>query len=420
MHEDWLLIFGNADDPEVKLSNYIPWCNHGNIIITSHLTEVNQITSPGAHPDFSDLEQSEAINLLLKHAYQDIDNNNQQLAANIVDALGCQALAVTTAGAYIASNPTYTFSNYLSCFDQKRKKLLNHKMRSLDNYQKTVFSVFHLSFDQLSFSIKLFMQICAFFFHHKAISVELFYHAAAFTGDDIEPDEEEHPAIGELRQFLSLLTHNGSWEDTIDELSHLSLTMYDASTKTLPFHSIIHMCVQETIMDKDRVYHITQLLLACATPDGMIDADYQFRQLLIAHADCLCIKAVGIWQKALVYCKCYFGKHHQNTLQSISNLALTYKELGQLEEAERLQTETLKLQREVLGEHHPNTLISMGNLASTYKELGQLEEAERVETKTLKLQREVLGERHPSTLISMSNLALTYKKLEQLEEAERL
>ncbi|KAK0224961.1 P-loop containing nucleoside triphosphate hydrolase protein, partial [Armillaria nabsnona] len=265
MHRDWLLIFDNADDPEVELSNYIPRCNHGNIIITSRLTEVNQITSPGAHLDFSDLEQSEAITLLLKHAHQDVDNNNQQLAANIVDALGCQALAVATAGAYIASNPTYTLSNYLSCFNQKRKKLLNYKMRSLDDYQKTVFSAFHLSFDQLSSSTKLFMQICAFF-HHKAIPVELFYRAAAFTGDDIEPDEEEYPAIGELKQFLSLFTHNGSWEDAIDELSHLSLTMYDTSTKALSFHSIIYMCVQETIMDKNRVYHMTQLLLARATP----------------------------------------------------------------------------------------------------------------------------------------------------------
>ncbi len=52
------------------------------------------MASPGAHLDFSDLKQSEAVNLLLKHAHQDLDNNNQQLAFDIVDALGCQALAV--------------------------------------------------------------------------------------------------------------------------------------------------------------------------------------------------------------------------------------------------------------------------------------------------------------------------------------
>ncbi|PBK61763.1 hypothetical protein ARMSODRAFT_1025316 [Armillaria solidipes] len=224
MQEDWLLIFDNADDSKVELSKYIPRCNHGNIIITSRLTEVNQMASPGAHLDFSDLEQSEAVNLLLKHAYQNPDNNDQQHASGIVDVLGCQALAVVTAGAYIASNSTCTLSNYLSRFNQKRTELLNYKMKSFDDYQKTVFSAFCLSFDQLSSSTKLFMQICAFF-HHIAIPVELFYYAAAFTGDDLQPEEKEKtPAVEKLKDFLSLFTYERSWDDSIDELSRFSLT----------------------------------------------------------------------------------------------------------------------------------------------------------------------------------------------------
>ncbi len=35
------------------------------------------MASPGAHLDFFDLEQSEAVNLLLKYAYQNSDNSNQ-------------------------------------------------------------------------------------------------------------------------------------------------------------------------------------------------------------------------------------------------------------------------------------------------------------------------------------------------------
>ncbi len=48
----------------------------------------------------------------------------------------------------------------------------------------------------------------------------------------------------------------------------------------------------------------------------------------------------------------------------MGNLASTYYKLGQWKEAKMLQTETLKLCKEVLGEHHPNTLLSMKNLAS--------------------------------------------------------
>ncbi|KAK0478081.1 hypothetical protein EDD18DRAFT_1322645 [Armillaria luteobubalina] len=50
----------------------------------------------------------------------------------------------------------------------------------------------------------------------------------------------------------------------------------------------------------------------------------------------------------------------------MADLASTYGWQGQLEKAERLQEETLKLRKELLGEHHPDTLKSMGNLASTY------------------------------------------------------
>ncbi len=442
MHGDWLLIFDNADDPKVDLSKYIPQCDHGNVIITSRLTEVHQMASPGFHLDFPDLGQTEAVDLLLKHAYEGLDNNNQQLASAIVDALGCQALAVATAGAYIGSTATCTLSNYLSLFKRKCKHLLNYKMKSLNGYQKTVFSAFQLSFDQLSLSTKLFIQICAFF-HHTAIPIELFYRAAAFTGDDLEPEEKKTPAIEELKHFLSLFTHDGLWDDSIDELSCLSLIIYNISAKTLSFHPILYICIQETIIDKDKMCHVALLLLARATPNGFTYADYHFRRLLIAHADCLyhnyyftflaynCLGRIlndaGLWikvenirQKALAYCEHYFGKHHINTLTSRSNLAQIYSKFGQLEKAEILERETLKLRKEVLGEHHPDTLTSMRNLAATYGNLGQLEKAEVLDKEALKIFKEVLGEHHPDTLTSMGNLAATYGNLGQLEKAEVL
>jgi hypothetical protein len=34
-HEEWLLLFNNADDTKLNLHNYIPHCSHGNILITS-------------------------------------------------------------------------------------------------------------------------------------------------------------------------------------------------------------------------------------------------------------------------------------------------------------------------------------------------------------------------------------------------
>ncbi|KAK0184000.1 P-loop containing nucleoside triphosphate hydrolase protein [Armillaria mellea] len=445
MQEDWLLILDNADDPKVELSKYIPQCNHGNIIITSRLTEIIQMASPGAYLNFLDLEQSDAVNLLLKHAHQDPDNNNQQLASDIVDVLGCQALAVATAGAYIASTVTCTLENYLSLFKQKSRQLLKYKMKSLDGYQKTVFSAFQLSFNQLSSSTKLFMQICAFF-HHTAIPVEIFYRAAAFTGNDLQPQEKEKtPAVEELKYFLSLFTYKWSWNDSINELSHFGLIIYSSGAKAISFHPIIYICIQETISDedKDRLYQIVLLLFARAAPNDNTNINYQFRRLLIAHAECiyknnlftffiydcfanifneagLWIKAESIHQKALIYYKCCFGKDHHNTLRCENKLGHIYRKLRQLKKAEILQKKTLELYKKVLGESHPDTLYSMSSLALTYSDLGRLEEAEMLQKETLELCKKEHGESHPETLYSMRNLAWMYGKLERLKEAELL
>ncbi|KAE9403742.1 hypothetical protein BT96DRAFT_936175 [Gymnopus androsaceus JB14] len=106
MDGNWLCIFDNADDKEVFLNEYIPSCNHGNVIVTSRLTETSQMASPGCHVDFCDLSKENAIELLLRQAHQESSDANQALASTIVDALGCHALAVSTAGAYIGATPT--------------------------------------------------------------------------------------------------------------------------------------------------------------------------------------------------------------------------------------------------------------------------------------------------------------------------
>ncbi|KAK0496921.1 hypothetical protein EDD18DRAFT_1019000, partial [Armillaria luteobubalina] len=240
-----LLVLENAD-PTLELEKYLPYSLHNPILITSTNSAVHQMSLPDFHLGFSDLEQNEAVDLL-KHANENLDNDNQQLISDIVNALGCQALAVSTAGAYIGSTATCILSNYLSLFKRKSKQLLNHKLKSLDGYQKTIFSAFHLSFDKLSPSTKLFMQVCAFF-HHTAIPVELFHHASAFASDDLWPEEKDKiPAVDDLKKFLSHFTDNGSWDDTIDELRQFSLTIYDTGAEVLSFHSVLHMCVQETI-----------------------------------------------------------------------------------------------------------------------------------------------------------------------------
>jgi len=46
----------------------------------------------------------------------------------------------------------------------------------------------------------------------------------------------------------------------------------------------------------------------------------------------------------------------------------------------------------------------MGNLAASYSDLGQRQEAVQLEEKVLKARKRTLGDEHPHTLLSMGNL----------------
>ncbi|KIK60186.1 hypothetical protein GYMLUDRAFT_244622 [Collybiopsis luxurians FD-317 M1] len=78
--ENWLCIFDNADDREVVLKNYIPACNHGNIIVTSRFREMAQVGLPENHIDLGDLDRDSAVKLLLKHAHVDPSKDDYDLA----------------------------------------------------------------------------------------------------------------------------------------------------------------------------------------------------------------------------------------------------------------------------------------------------------------------------------------------------
>ncbi|KAF9027562.1 P-loop containing nucleoside triphosphate hydrolase protein [Rhodocollybia butyracea] len=167
-HQNWMCIFDSADDEQLYLKDYLPICAHGNIIITSRLVRTSEMDSPGCHIGFSDLNKDDAMELLLKCAHEESHEKTQNVTSKIVEALGCQALAVSTAGAYIHTNATCTLENYLTCFNNKRRDILNYRLRALDNYQRTVFSAFQLSFEKLSLPSQGLIQMCAYL-HPTAI-----------------------------------------------------------------------------------------------------------------------------------------------------------------------------------------------------------------------------------------------------------
>ncbi|KAK1585046.1 uncharacterized protein LY79DRAFT_671315 [Colletotrichum navitas] len=95
------------------------------------------------------MSQTEAATLLLKHQDKDADSaskETQHHCNEVVQKLGCLALAIDLAGAYISSDamPQVALSRYLTDYDKHHNELLKTDgFRGLRPPEKTVWTAWN-------------------------------------------------------------------------------------------------------------------------------------------------------------------------------------------------------------------------------------------------------------------------------------
>ncbi|KAJ7842312.1 P-loop containing nucleoside triphosphate hydrolase protein [Mycena leptocephala] len=441
--EDWLLFYDNADDPKIDLNRFIPQCTHGNIIITTRNPALRSYA--GAHFAVSDMEESDAVELLLKSASQEIVLANQEIATKIVKELCYLPLAIVQAGAFILQSGA--LDSYLDIYMKNRAQLLSEKpAQSYDNYAWTVYTTWQMSFDQLSPPAAMFLQFCSFL-HRDGISEDIFSRAATYRFKQAIPSRE---ALQKPLQFLAQFTDPAGEWDTLrflkvtNEIKAYSLMTFDPERKMFSIHPLVHSWSQTTITDHQSYHSIMAAIMGMSIHEIPNDHRQLASLRLISHIDSLrhgnkqVVVDFGVqygviywdagWYKeakelehaVLEQRKRVLGDAHPDTLRAMGNLASTYNSLGEFHKAEELEVIVLEKQKQVLGDDHPDILHAMGNLASTYQKLGEFHKAEELEVVVLEKRKQLLGDDHPDTLQAMGNLASTYQKLGQFHKAEEL
>ncbi|KAG8825902.1 hypothetical protein FRC17_008465, partial [Serendipita sp. 399] len=445
----WLMLFDNADSPDLELDDYLPNSVHGAVLVTSRNRECMSY-APESHIQVGELTEAEAVDLLHKIANIIPPSFDSSLA--IVRELGMWALAITQAGAYIFKSRR--IDTYLSTFRRHRDKLMREASLKGRNYKGSTYTAFELSFGQLPPKAQELMRICAFL-HYSSIPQSLFKRSttsgflAYSFNEDFPPPNSDNAPISHLRDILGSKWDDHSFQELINSISQGSLMNMSIDNDGHVFYSL-HPLVQAYIRDPltptdhDR-YALSagQLLLGTIRELSNGESNVWHRNLsshiaslptkvrLADPAHTLAFRTVyesaGNWngmQELDDFCYSrflqIFGPRHLATISSMGNLALTLYNRGQLEEAEKLEREVLELSIELLGQKHPNTVTKMGNLASTLHCRGQLEEAEKLKREVLELRIEILGQKHPDTVWTMGNLAWTLWSRGQLEEAEKL
>jgi hypothetical protein len=258
-NKEWILLFDNADDPNLDLFPFFPACAHGNIIITSRNPQLAAY-GPDSHSKIGDMDEPNAIDLLLQRAVKEKTIQNRHLASEIVKVcwlfihrhsliglvqeLSCLPLAIIQAGAYILRFKC--LNSYLSIYKENYAKLLNqHPTQSHADYRRTVYTTWQISFSRLSKVSARFLQLCSLL-HHSNIEVKIFEQAAKWIIRNDRKDSESE-TFHLAKQFLNnFVSNSGVWDqqqlmNTCAEIEAFSLIEKDEATNMLSMHPLVHL-----------------------------------------------------------------------------------------------------------------------------------------------------------------------------------
>jgi hypothetical protein len=124
--QSWLLVFDNADDPNLSLAPYFPAGNRGDIIITSRIPECRLYNTVGC-TEIGRMSPDDSVALLAKTVFGNatLDDKLKETALTIVETLGCLALAVVHAGEYICET-SCSLEAFLQHYQERRLEFLRY------------------------------------------------------------------------------------------------------------------------------------------------------------------------------------------------------------------------------------------------------------------------------------------------------
>ncbi|PVF91037.1 hypothetical protein CPB86DRAFT_720200, partial [Serendipita vermifera] len=456
-----LLIFDNADDPNVDLVPFFPKSYKGIILITSRLRSLGELATLH-HIELGRMSQDQSIETLAKASRRSLPVSvvDARYMNELVEELGCLALALVQAGVYIFNMGTVQerdqqssiFQQYLSLFQLGRAGLMRKEgIASLDQYKRGVYSTLDLSYGLLSPLVREFLGLCSQF-HYSSIPLSMILAAASRDFEDEKSYSSRPDSHSEIKGRLrALLRSDGSWSelhirDIVQSLSSFSLVQLAVANDSvlLRFHPLVHSWSHEMLSTSlTSLYRRMATTVISTSLETIPPSHLQYVTPHIVRAlketppndlhatDAIVFgefmgnngmgkAGIEILEEALKKLKQEHGPHHLAILDATVVLGGAYIEYGKIKEAEDILVKVLEMRRKVLGQQHPDTLESYNNLFGMYLEVNKLKEAKELLEPAFKQMEEIFGRRHPTTLTTSDNLAVTYRKLGRLKEAEEI
>jgi tetratricopeptide (TPR) repeat protein len=470
--ERWLLVLDNVDDagflfdaqgttsktPAKPLHDYLPYCPHGCVIITTRNKEAAlQLVEQRDMIALNPMDALQARTLLAKKLGMQVASGNAAELTELATILEHMPLALVQAAAYISQRaPLCSVAQYL---DQFRKS--EHKRTSLLSYDKdhlrrdreaknSIITTWQISFEyiqQTRPSAADLLSLMSFFdrqgipknvlqtraehkedkhdrkidtaktdrsendnrVHFERTDGDAEDRSRNDSADDFEKDDFDDSDVDDTD-----LEDNDSEDDTFSEdvtaLRNFCFISVSTDGTIFEMHALVQLSMRTWLAANGRLGRYRDQFtnnLCEAFPTGEYE-NWTVCQVLFAHA------------------KAATGHKPEGAFSLVQWATLLYRaawyavEKGSAGEAEMLATQSSKARKKVLGRDHKDTIWGLAMLANAYKIGGKWDAAEELEVQVMETHKTKLGVDHLDTLISMNNLAITYEKQGRWEEAEKL
>ncbi|MBE9141121.1 tetratricopeptide repeat protein [Nodosilinea sp. LEGE 07088] len=453
---DWLLVFDNADRPEI-LPPFLPPETNGHILVTSRAQDFQDlgIVQPIA---MEMLTAEDAIAFLLHRTgrmapagaddmrpMQGIEPSPElQAATDLAAELGYLPLALEQAAAYIVTNRV-PFAAYLTSYRKQRLKRLEKAKPKLGQYPDSIATTWALNLKEVQKTAPAaaaLLNYCAFL-HPDAIPFTLFTQGAAELGEPLATALAD--ATDDPLDLYDLLNPLGSY----------SLVRVEPESQSLSLHRLVQEVIRAELGNEGCQDWVEPLFRAMATllPEKCKDPEYQdwptLAQLLnhvqelathcqqrniastvaadVLHSMGTYLLVRGqyslaepLLQKVMELRRSLLGDKHEDIADSLDSLGQLEDYQGRYGEAEPLYQDALAMRKRLLGDEHPKVAASLNNLAFLYCSQGRYGEAEPLHQNALAMQRRLLGDEHPDVAASLNNLAMLYYSQGRYGEAEPL
>jgi len=456
-NERCLFVFDAADElDDERAPNYfdmhrfLPSSSpHLDVIITTRSRTAAD--SSNLEPvEVGDLSPGEATELFLRCAKtRKPGANTSEEVATIVEELGCLALAVTLAGAYVAATDHIGIKDFLSKYRGRRIGVLERKAtRNAHNYQESVLTTWEMTYTAISKQCPAAAETLSFlaFLSNNDIFSQILGSSPSVKNTAYDPG------------WQRIVSPDIPLEEIVDEvfetLAKYSLVKWSEDIGSYSMHKLVHAWGHDRLAVKARAKYGAAALECLTTTDLRRDSDPVVRARLAPHimanfstipgwfdamedakestlervvviADCL--KGAGLYESEKNLRMFEHEKREDlspsgdpKLLRATNELALVLKAQGDYKAAEELHRRALEGYQKVLGKEHPDTLGSVNNLALVLQAKGDYKAAEELHRRALEGYEKVLGKEHPDTLLSVNNLAEVLRDQGDYKAAEEL